>query len=258
MPNDAIPVPASHVAAVQYIYSSYGQTHSIYSDESTVSAGPSKHQKYIVEHFFPEKKDAQILEVGCGDGRLVEAAKRSGYNNIVGIDASASMIELARKRLSIAELIPTDKLHLANAVSYIETQKPGSIDLIVAIDVVEHLQLHEIIGFFSAAHTVLSPGGQVLIQVPNGASPFHGLILHGDLTHYRAFTDKSVHQIARIAGFQTVKTIESAPVPSGLKSTLRALLWKLVRIPAVVSLAIETGQIRGHILTINLFSVMTK
>lgn len=258
MPTEAIPVPASHADAVQYIYSSYAQTHSVYSAESLLSGGPSKHHIYIVERFFPKQKDARILEVGCGDGRLIEAARRAGYENVIGVDASPSMIELARARLEDTGIITDECFILDDAATYVSNQQPGSVDLIVAIDVVEHLQLHETIRFFSAARTALSPGGRVLIQVPNGASPFHGRILHGDVTHYRAFTDKSVHQIASIAGFRAVETIESAPAPSGLKSTLRAFLWKLVRIPAVISLAIETGQIRGHILTINLFSVLTK
>lgn len=258
MQNDAIPKLTSHEDAIDCIYASYGQSHSVYSDISTAHAGSLRHQIHIVDRFFPPNKDARILEVGCGDGRLVEVAKRSGYRNVVGIDASSSMIDLAHERAMAEGIVNSDSLILADAVIYIQNQNPGEIDLIVAIDVIEHLQLHEILNFFAAAHAVLAPGGQVLIQVPNGASPFHGRILHGDLTHYRAFTDKSVHQIGHLCGFQSVETLESAPVPSGLKSTLRAFLWKLVRIPAAIGLAIETGQVKGHTLTINLFPVMTK
>lgn len=258
MPNDPTLGLKSHEEAIKLIYESYGQTHSVYSDTSTDRAGSFKDQRYIVDRFFPTNKEARVLEVGCGNGRLVGLAQRSGYNNVAGIDASSSMIELARKIAETESYTSPDIFHFRDAIDYMRDMKSGEVDFIVAIDVIEHLQLHEILNFFTAAHAALSPGGKVLIRVPNAASSFHGRILHGDLTHYRAFTDKSLHQIAHLCGFQSVQTFESAPAPSGLKSALRAFLWKLVRIPASFSLAVETGQLRGHILTINLFSVMTR
>lgn len=250
---------ASEEDAIKHAYASYGEDHSVYgADASASHDGRAKHVQFIVDRFFPVNPDANIIEVGCGDGQLVAAALRAGYLNTAGVDGSPSMISIARQKAESIGSGLAERIHLADAVEYLLNQAQDSVDMVVAIDVIEHLRLHEILNFFVAAQAALRPGGQVLIHVPNGASPFHGRILHGDVTHHRAFTDKSLHQIASLSGFGSVKVYEDTPIRAGLKSTVRSFLWRLVRLTAVASLAIETGQVRGHVLTINLFSVMTK
>ncbi len=45
---------------------------------------------------FPQ--DAKVLDVGCGDGRITsEIAKRVPYGQVTGLDASTSMVGLARE-----------------------------------------------------------------------------------------------------------------------------------------------------------------
>ena len=43
------------------------------------------------------KKDAYILDVGCGYGRTLEQLHKCGYSNLVGIDFSKAMIEQGKK-----------------------------------------------------------------------------------------------------------------------------------------------------------------
>jgi SAM-dependent methyltransferase len=44
-----------------------------------------------------------VLEPGCGSGRMMEALARSGLD-VVGIDLSPAMVELARRRLAVSGL----------------------------------------------------------------------------------------------------------------------------------------------------------
>jgi cyclopropane fatty-acyl-phospholipid synthase-like methyltransferase len=259
MPSEVINKIASNEDAIQYIYRTYGDAHSVYSaDARELTIGRDKYNQYIIDRFFPSERDAEILEVGCGDGKLLQAALNCDYTNILGIDASPSMIEIARRRVAQSDGFPAERIQMADATDFLENRPSGKLDLVVAIDVVEHFQLYEILNFLFAVKRALKPGGKLLLHVPNGSSSHHGRVLHGDITHYRAFTDKSLHQLAQIGGFHSLAVFESAPVKYGLKSKLRALLWALARSAEVTKLAFETGQVRGHILTINLFALMTK
>ena len=48
----------------------------------------------VARHRAPE-----VLDVGCGPGRVAEAVIEAGASRYVGIDFSAEMLELARRRL---------------------------------------------------------------------------------------------------------------------------------------------------------------
>jgi len=45
---------------------------------------------------FP--KSSKILDIGCGTGWSMEVLLKSGYENLVGIDLSDDMLEIARKK----------------------------------------------------------------------------------------------------------------------------------------------------------------
>ena len=42
---------------------------------------------------------ARVLDYGCGYGRQLAELRRLGYCDLAGVDASAAMVEQARKRL---------------------------------------------------------------------------------------------------------------------------------------------------------------
>lgn len=49
-------------------------------------------------------KDALILDVGCGYGRILEQLHQHGYRNLAGIDFSENMIERGRKEYPYLDL----------------------------------------------------------------------------------------------------------------------------------------------------------
>ncbi len=49
----------------------------------------------LLESFIPQK-DAQILDFGCGYGRLVQELQTAGYSNVAGYDTSAALIARGR------------------------------------------------------------------------------------------------------------------------------------------------------------------
>jgi SAM-dependent methyltransferase len=61
---------------------------------------------WLREHL---KRDARILDYGCGYGRVAALLYKEGYRDVVGVDAANGMIEKARQlypQLSFQQIIP--------------------------------------------------------------------------------------------------------------------------------------------------------
>lgn len=204
----------------------------------------------MAEH-FPPSRDATILEVGCGYGALLHVARAAGYTNLSGIDGSPEQVAAAAT-LGIAGVREGD---LLTALADLPAE---SHDAIVAFDVIEHLTKDELVGFTDQVLRVLKPGGRWIIHVPNAASPFFGAVRYGDLTHELAFTSESLAQLVLASGFREVQSYEDRPIPHGLKSWGRAVLWRLLRRLLGFYLMVEVGAANQPILTQNLLAVALK
>lgn len=206
----------------------------------------------LVRRHFPAARDAAIFDVGCGHGAVLDAAQRAGYRNLAGVDASPQQVEAAR-RLGIPGVRQGDLLQALGELA------PGSHDLVIAFDVLEHFTKDETLGFVDAVLRVLRPGGRWLIHVPNGESPFAGRIRYGDFTHEQAFTRGSLTQLLLACGFERVACYEDAPIAHGLRSAVRSVLWRFIRLGLRLYLAAETGDSgRDAIFSQNLLAVAVK
>jgi hypothetical protein len=124
--------------------------------------------------------------------------------------------------------------------------------------VLEHLTKVEVLETFDSIASALVPGGVFVARVPNAVSPFGGHIRYGDFTHESWFTARSVRQLAAAAGFDSVRVLPCPPVAHGLKSMARVAVWKPISAFYRITLAAETGVLRGHVVTQNLTFVARK
>lgn len=231
----------------RFIYASYSDTHAVYSEaESSESRGRQLNLKGFLQRHLPTNRAASILDFGCGDGVLLATAESLGYKHLSGVDLSQGLLAKAAARTSA-------ELHLGNGLEFLAAQQSSHYDVVVAFDVFEHLTRPELLDASRAVARVLKPGGVLLLHLPNGASPYFGTVRWGDITHELAFTASSLRQVLAPLGFTKVQTYEERPVAHGLKSAVRAWLWIALRAWRVANLAVETGQLRGHVLTINMF-----
>jgi len=206
----------------------------------------------LIRRHFPSDRDAAVLDLGCGYGGLLHVARAAGYTQLRGIDISTEQVEAAR-RLGIEGVTQGDLLPSLEAIA------PASLDVVCAFDVLEHFGKDEMLPLVDSVHRVLRPGGRWIVHVPNGESPFFGAIRYGDLTHEVAFTRRSIAQLLLASGFRDVHCHEDEPVPHGLTSSLRWLLWKLLRSTLRFYVAVETGESgRGAVLTQNLLAIAIK
>jgi hypothetical protein len=89
---------------------------------------------------------------------------------------------------------------------------------------------------------VLVPGGIFVVQVPNGGGLFGGYVLHGDMTHVQAFTDKSLKQLMSSCGFTATECHEIKPVVHGFKSLVRYAMWEALTLTVRLLGMAETGS----------------
>jgi cyclopropane fatty-acyl-phospholipid synthase-like methyltransferase len=160
---------------------------------------------------------AQILEFGVGWGRNLLALRSLGARDTRGVDVSPEQVALARDvGLETVTLVAPDE-------DLVQRFGDARFDLLLAIDVIEHLSLPQMERFATAVRTMLSPNGLLVVQVPNDLAPLNP-IRCGDLTHLRAFTPESLRQFFSLAGVEPLH-IAGIPFPgTGPLFTLRRVM----------------------------------
>jgi 2-polyprenyl-3-methyl-5-hydroxy-6-metoxy-1,4-benzoquinol methylase len=195
-------------------------------------------------------QEAVILDLGCGCGRLLLPLKHLGYRNLHGVDISDEQVRLASE-LGLTCVVRDDVL------SYLQGTPEGEVDVVFALDVLEHIPKESLIDLVSAVYRALKPGGRFLIHVPNGQAIFSGSIVYGDLTHQTAFTQTSIGQLLRVCGFDQISCFEDRPIIHGPISLFRNLVWRVIRLVFAFIYLVETGS-DSILLSQNFMAMATK
>jgi SAM-dependent methyltransferase len=146
---------------------------------------------------------SRILDLGCSSGLLSEKLRARGHF-VVGVDQSEAPGVRSR----------TDSFFVADLERGIPPEAGSGFDLVVAGDVVEHLSRP--VDALRQIYSVLRPGGQVFLSVPNFghwyprlrvALGVFGYDRRGilDATHLRFFTRTSLRRLTKRAGFDTLE-----------------------------------------------------
>lgn len=100
---------------------------------------------------------ARVVDLGCGPGELtVVAAERLGANSVVGVDNSTEMLAAAAE-------------HAREGIRFVEGDiaswsSDGDVDVIIAAASLQWVPDHPTV--LARWAQALSPGGQLLVQVP--------------------------------------------------------------------------------------------
>jgi 2-polyprenyl-3-methyl-5-hydroxy-6-metoxy-1,4-benzoquinol methylase len=235
-------------------YARYAETHLGPREGEMTPARLRLHSglmRKLYRHVMPPDRTAKIIDVGCGIGAIVFWLQSDGYENASGVDVDENQIEAGRA-LGIRNLSAGD---LRAALS-----QASAVDAIILRDVLEHFTKAEILDLLELCRNALREGGRLIIQVPNGDSPFSGRMRYGDFTHEITFTATSLSQLLAVTGF---RSREFHPVPPVMVSKplpvrmLRALAWKMVQFLYKSLIAVETGKQRV-IVSMNILTVAYK
>lgn len=135
----------------------------------------------------------RVLELGCGRGELLALLAEAGVS-AVGVDSDAGMLSRARARgLDVAQ---------ADLLEYLSGQPDGSVDGIVSIEVVEHLDPAVLPELLAQACRVLEPGGMLLAETVNPHSLTAHKLFWLDPTHRHPLFPETLLVLAASAGFE--------------------------------------------------------
>jgi SAM-dependent methyltransferase len=191
---------------------------------------------YYLRGWLPSDRNARIVDIGAGDGRLVALLARLGYLRPIGVDSSPDQVRQAAGRgLPVVH---------QDAASFLEAE--DGLDLIVALDVLEHFTKDEILRFLDVSLASLGAGGRLILQVPNAASPWFGAVQYGDFTHESAFSPRGLAEVLRVCGFEDVIAREVTPVPFGYSaaSSVRFVVWRAIRLGMLIDDLVEPAAAR--------------
>ncbi|MFA4814565.1 MAG: class I SAM-dependent methyltransferase [Candidatus Gracilibacteria bacterium] len=177
------------------------------------------------------RKDFNVLDLGCGNGRLLKFLKKEGYKTYLGIDQSAELLKQARKEW------PKEKFLLADMSDPLPVKE--KFDALFAIASLHHLPPEDQEQTLKNWKKVLKPGGFLFMTNWNlHQRSFWPLLLRSFLfptyerrgllvpwqhkiqRYYYAFTKHRLEKILKNAGYEVlfndyVREGESATLFSG-------------------------------------------
>jgi 2-polyprenyl-3-methyl-5-hydroxy-6-metoxy-1,4-benzoquinol methylase len=144
----------------------------------------------LVEEFIPQRTALRVLDVGSGTGFYLDAWSRLGAKQVIGLDLTDAAVDNLRKNFPELEVYRGDISEGLNEI------KPGSIDVVSAMDVMFHIVDHR---RFAAALRNIA----VLLR-PGGMFIWSDLFLHGHEVVQEHITLRSLYRIETmldVAGF---------------------------------------------------------
>lgn len=135
---------------------------------------------------------SRVLEIGFGKGGFLAHGKSELWE-MQGLEASDLLVQRARKR-------GFDAIWADNLKPFAD----DSFDLVVAIDVLEHIGREAIHGFLADVKRILKDKGVFIARFPNGDSPFGRFSQHGDPTHLTTIGSGMARSLAAEAGLEII------------------------------------------------------
>jgi 2-polyprenyl-3-methyl-5-hydroxy-6-metoxy-1,4-benzoquinol methylase len=186
-------------AKLAYVHTYYGANGAEPSLWSYIAALPvwmvrSVHDGIDVPRKYLAARRGRMLDVGCGNGDLVEMARDYGWQ-AEGIDLDAKAIANARgKGLNV-------RLGMLAEQAYPDS----TFDLITMSHVIEHL--HDPVSILRESYRLIKGDGLLVVSTPNTASVGHrkfGPYWRGlePPRHLRLFNPRTLAEVARRASFE--------------------------------------------------------
>ena len=145
------------------------------------------------------------MDLGCGRGEWLQIMHKEGVP-VIGVDhneSQASNIDIDGKDIRII---------IADVYDWSCEQKDGSVDLVTAFHVIEHIPFHAVVAMLKEVLRVLTPGGKVILETPNPESLIVGAYKFWfDPTHIRPLPPKLMGRLMESLSFSYVQILRLHP-----------------------------------------------
>jgi len=165
-------------------------------------------------------KDARILELGPGQGLMLHMLRQQGYSKLEGFDVCHDY----------AAALTQQGYHMHDATSLeqlLGMLADGAYDLLIAVDVFEHIARDQLVTFLLGFRRKLRHGGRIIGQVPNSSGLFGANTFLADPTHVTPFNEISMQSLLRGCGYEQV-AIHDVRLPPSWINLLRSLVRQVI------------------------------
>lgn len=177
----------------------------------------------------------------CGSpGVVLDAGGSSGYVSTTLAERGARVVVVDIDENAVADAVAGGlEAYRVDLATEAPPLAEGSVDLILAADVLEHLA--DPVAALRRLRPLLGPRGRLVASVPNGANWTLRLqLLAGrwqytdrgllDRTHLRNFTRRSFHDTLAGAGFEVLESDLTCPIPWFRGGRLSAAVYRTARL----------------------------
>lgn len=178
--------------------------------------------KPVLQKWLAPRSDLRLLDLGCGNGALTSYFSSMGLN-CWGTDFSHSGIEIAKRNF------PGTSFFQSNIQDPLSAEHLGVYDIVVAVEVVEHLLLPR--QLLARAKEALKPGGTLIIT-----TPYHGYLKNlalafagkfdshwhplRDYGHVKFFSVATLSQLIEEQGFSVKSVARVGRIPVFARSMM--------------------------------------
>ncbi len=243
------PAPAQHVAG--FYGAEYHDAMSGGPDDAVRTAAYRRENEERVRFLRRFAAPGPVLDVGCSTGLFASQLRDAGWDAMAS-DISAYACDRTR------ELLGRDRV-FEGPVEGLTARFDAALSAVTLMDVIEHFE--DVVAPLRAIHSMLRPGGVLLLRTPTLRSPFYGIadlsyrlsagrftdavlkIYHAE--HFWFFNERSLRGLLEYLGYR-VLAIEPDPL---LWSNFRTAELRHGRaVNATLAVAYFAGRAagRGH------------
>jgi SAM-dependent methyltransferase len=186
--------------------------------------------------WLPVDRRAPILDLGCGDGRVLKYLSALGYDNVLGVDRDEAAVA------SVGAL-PGVKVECTDVDRGFLHQHRGRLRLIVLRQMIYYLDRADVVAFLSAARDALTDDGVILVEFFNAALLSSRLTEQKDPFIRTAYTEHAMRRLFTAAGLHTLEIHGERRRATGMRSalyaTLRALWIQLLKAVYILERGID-------------------
>jgi len=197
-------------------------------------------------------KNISVLEIGPGMGETAWYLNSLGVRNIDVVDQDRNILGRLKRKAKIRKaFLGKDMGKLGKSL--------GSYDLIILIQVLEHMPVSSYKSTLVTLYKHLKRGGNIVIVVPNANNPLGIVERYADLQHYTSFTEQSLKDVIGISGITdfSIKIRGFEIPPYSLINIVRIVLQKLLHL-GILAIMIVNGGSFFRVMTPNITLVIKK